>query len=192
LEEDWAAARDDALERLEFVQLACSVFLGYARALSGEEIAKIELGRVQKYFPDGAVEPNIVILSLIGRFEQLEGEQQHILPVAEVTGSGIRIRELVDILLLEKAEVGFTLGFLFAKNDLTLAKAVYFEEASIERLECIQQSTTGIHPITIFLWDEFGVRRSERRGATTEALNVGIAGPTIDANNGWHKVEGTT
>jgi hypothetical protein len=27
------------------------------------------------------------------------------------------------------------------------------------------------------------------RGATTEALNSGIDGPTIDANNGWRKVE---
>jgi hypothetical protein len=33
------------------------------------------------------------------------------------------------------------------------------------------------------------VRRSMRRGATTEALNAGIDGPTIDANNDWRKVE---
>jgi hypothetical protein len=29
-----------------------------------------------------------------------------------------------------------------------------------------------------------------RRGATTEAINAGIDGPTIDTNNGWRKVEG--
>jgi hypothetical protein len=28
-----------------------------------------------------------------------------------------------------------------------------------------------------------------RRGATTEALNADIDAPTIDANNGWQKVE---
>jgi hypothetical protein len=28
-----------------------------------------------------------------------------------------------------------------------------------------------------------------RRGATTEALNAGIDGPTIDNTNGWRKVE---
>jgi hypothetical protein len=28
-----------------------------------------------------------------------------------------------------------------------------------------------------------------RRGATTEALNAGIGGPTIANNNGWRKVE---
>jgi hypothetical protein len=44
-------------------------------------------------------------------------------------------------------------------------------------------------PLTINLWEEFGVRRSFRRGMTTEALNAGIDGPTIDANTGWRKVE---
>jgi hypothetical protein len=57
----------------------------------------------------------------------------------------------------------------------------------VERLEWIQQNTSGVIPLTVNLWEEFGVRRSMRRGATTEALNAGIDG--IDANNGWRKVE---
>jgi hypothetical protein len=36
------------------VQLACFVFFGYARALRGEEIPKIELTGVIKYVADGA------------------------------------------------------------------------------------------------------------------------------------------
>jgi hypothetical protein len=54
-------------------QLECFVFLGYARALCGEEITKIELSGVRKYFSDGAVEPRHVTLLLIGRFKQMEG-----------------------------------------------------------------------------------------------------------------------
>jgi hypothetical protein len=54
LEEEWAAAQQDAVKRLEIAQLACFVFLGYARALCGEDIANIELGGVRKYFADGA------------------------------------------------------------------------------------------------------------------------------------------
>jgi hypothetical protein len=33
------------------------------------------------------------------------------------------------------------------------------------------------------------VIRSMRRGAIAEALSADIDGPTIDANNGWRKVE---
>jgi hypothetical protein len=59
----------------------------------------------------------------------------------------------------------------------------------VDKLEWIQQNTSRIIPLTIDLWEEFGVRRSIRIGATTEVLSAGIDGPTIDANNGWRKVE---
>jgi hypothetical protein len=89
----------------------------------------------------------------------------------------------------EKARVGLTTGFMFLKRDGTPTKAIYFEEALVEKLEWIQKNTSGIIPLTINLWEEFGVRRSMWRGETTEDLNAGIDGPTINANNGWRKVE---
>jgi hypothetical protein len=55
LEAEWAASRESAPKRLEVAQLACFVFLRYARALRGEEITEIKLGGVRKYFADGAV-----------------------------------------------------------------------------------------------------------------------------------------
>jgi hypothetical protein len=92
-------------------------------------------------------------------------------------------------LLQDKSGVGLTEGFMFLKKYGTPAKVIYFEEALVERLEWIQQNTTGIIPLTINLREEFGVRRSMRRWATTEAFNTGIDGPTINTNNGWRKVE---
>jgi hypothetical protein len=77
---------------------------------------------------------------------------------------------------------------MFRKKDDKLVKVVYFEELIIERLEWIQQITEGIIPKSVNLWEEFGVRKSMRRGATTSALIAGLDGPTIDANNGC-KVE---
>jgi hypothetical protein len=73
LEEEWLAARLEAGKRLEIAQLACFVFLGYARTLRGEEINKKELSGVREYSADGAVETRHVTLSLIGRFTQMEG-----------------------------------------------------------------------------------------------------------------------
>jgi hypothetical protein len=65
LENEWEAAGDNAGNRLEIAQLACFALLGYVRALRGEEITKIELSGVRKYFGDGATEPRHVTLSLI-------------------------------------------------------------------------------------------------------------------------------
>jgi hypothetical protein len=92
-------------------------------------------------------------------------------------------------LFLEKAEVGPTSGFLLLKKDGIPSKEIYFEEALVERIEWIQQNTTGIIPLTVKLWEEFGLIISMRREAATEALNASIDGPTIDANNDWRKVE---
>jgi hypothetical protein len=139
---------------------------------------------VRKYFGDGVTEPRHVTLSLIGRFEQVEGNQQHFLPVAAVTGSVLRIGEWVERLLKEKEMTGVFPGFMFLRKDGKTARAADFEEALIKRLEWIQQNTTGIIPVTIDLWAEFGLSRSIFREATMEALHAGIAGPTIDAKNG--------
>jgi hypothetical protein len=171
-------------------QLACFVFFGYARALRGKEIPKIELTGVIKFFSDGATtNPPHVTLSLIGRFKQEEGEQQHFLPATAVTGSVMRLINWMELLLEEKRAAGLTSGFMFLNSAGKVAKAADFEEQFITRLEWIQQNSEGIIPASMNLWEEFGVRRPSRRGATTEALSAGIDGATIDANNGWRKVE---
>jgi hypothetical protein len=103
-------------------------FLGYARALRGEEITKIELSGVRKYFGDDATEPQHVTLSLVGRFKQEEEEQQHFIPVTAMTVSGLQIREWVECLLKEKEMTGVISGFMFLRNDGTPARAPDFEE----------------------------------------------------------------
>jgi hypothetical protein len=108
LEEEWLAARLEAGTRLHVAQLACFVFLGYVRALRGEEITKIELSGVRKYFVDGTVELRYVTLSFIGRFTQMEGLQHYLLHIAEETGSRLSIREWVEIFMEKKAGVGLT------------------------------------------------------------------------------------
>jgi hypothetical protein len=190
LEREWELAPTDQEKRMEVAQLACFIFLGYGRALRREEISKIELHGILKHFEEGgAAQQKRVTLYLVGRFKQVEGEQHNFLPVSAVTGSGIRIREWVGRLPEENRVAGISSGFTFRKKDGKLAKAAYFEDPLIVRLEWIQQNTEGIIPKSVNLLEEFGVRRSMRRGATTAALNAGLDGPTIDANNGWRKVE---
>jgi hypothetical protein len=149
LEKEWEAARDNAVNQLEIAQLACFTLLGYARALRGEEITKIELSGVRHYFGDGATELRYVMLYLIGRCKHVEGEKQHFLQVAAMTGSRLRIREWVERLLKEKEMTGVISGFMFLIKDGKTALAADFEEALIERLEWIQQNKVGIIPVTI-------------------------------------------
>jgi hypothetical protein len=179
---------------MEVSQLACFVFLGYAPALRGEEISNIELSGTLKHFKEGGTaQQKHVTKYVVGRYKQVEGEKQHRLPVVAVTGSGIRIRERTRRKPGERKVAGITTGFMFRRKDSKLAKAACFEDPLIGGLEwiqqCIQKNTEGIIQNTVNLWEEFGVRISMRRWATTEALDAGFDGPTIDSNNGWRKVE---
>jgi hypothetical protein len=129
------------------------------------------------------------MLSLVGRFKQEDGEIQHFLLVAAVTGSGIQIREWMRRLLELKVKCGHIQGFLFRRKNRSPAKMGEFDEPLIERLVWIQENTQGLIPMSVDLWDVVGCQRSMRRGATTEALNMEVYASCIDANNCWRKVE---
>jgi hypothetical protein len=95
------------------------------------------------------------------------------------------MRRLLEL----KVKFGHTQGFLFRRKNISPAKMGDFDEPLIERLVWIQENTQGLIPMTIDFWDVVGCRRSMRRGATTEALNMEVGASWIDANNGWRKVE---
>jgi hypothetical protein len=62
----------------------------------------------------------------LGGSDKCGGGQQHFLPIAAETGSGLKIREWVGTFLDEKARVGLTTGVMFLKRDGMPAKAIYF------------------------------------------------------------------
>jgi hypothetical protein len=151
---------------------------------------KLEITGLLKHFAEGdKTTPKHVMLSLVGRFKQEDGERQHYFPVAAVTGSGLRIRDWIRRLLELKVRSGQTQGFLFRRKNGSPAKLAEFDEPLIERLVWIQENTEGLIPMTIGLWEVVGCRRSMRRGATTEALDMKVDASWINANNGWRKFE---
>jgi hypothetical protein len=125
---EWYLTGMGAEKKVEVAQLACFLFLGYTRALRGEKNCKIELTGIFKYFEEGGTaHQNNVMLSLVGRFKQVEGEQHNFLPVAAVTESCLRIREWVGLMLEEKKVAGITRGFMFRQKDGKVVKAAYFK-----------------------------------------------------------------
>jgi hypothetical protein len=94
---------------MEIAQLAVFVMVGYARTLRGEEIPKLEITGFLKHFSQvDKITPKHIMLSLVGRFNQEDGERQHYLPVVAVTGSGLRIRDWIRRLLKLKVRSGQT------------------------------------------------------------------------------------
>jgi hypothetical protein len=184
MEGEWIGAENSEVKKMEISQLAVFVMVGYARALRGEEIPKLEITGLLKHFAEGSrTEPKHVMLSLMGGFTQEDGERQDFLPVAAVTGYGIQIREWMRRLLELKVKCGHTQGFLFRRKNGSPAKMGDFDEPLIERLVWIQENTQGLIPMSVDLWDVVGCRILMRRGATTEALNMEVDASCIDDNN---------
>jgi hypothetical protein len=190
MEGEWMQA--DVLReiKMDISQLAVFVLVGYARALRGEEIPKLDNTGLLKKIAEGAqTTPKHSMLSLVGMFKQEDGERQHYLPVVAVTGSGLHIRDWIRRPLELKVKSGQTQGFLFRLKNGSPAKWADFDEPLIERLVWIQENTEVLIPMTIDLRGVFGCQITMRRGATTEALNVEVDASWIDANNGWRKNE---
>jgi hypothetical protein len=97
MECEWIQAGVFREREMEIAQLAVFVMVGYARASRGGEIPKLEITGLLKYVAEGDTPtPKHVMLSLVGRFNQEDGERQHYLPVA---GSGLRIRDWIRRLM---------------------------------------------------------------------------------------------
>jgi hypothetical protein len=74
LELDWEVAENGGDERLWISQLGFLCLAGYARALRGEEITKIELGGARKHFVDGGTSASPhVMFALADRFKAGQG-----------------------------------------------------------------------------------------------------------------------
>jgi hypothetical protein len=129
---------------MEIAQLAVFVMVGYARAL--------EITGLLKFFAEeDNTTPKHVMLSLVGRFKQDDGERQHYSLVAAVAGSGLHIIDWIRRLLELKVRSGQTQGFLFRRKNGSPAKLADFDEPLIERLVWIQENTEGLIPLTVYL-----------------------------------------
>jgi hypothetical protein len=58
----------------------------------------------------------------------------------------------------------------------------------ISQLEHIQEMKPELIAANVDVEEEYGVSRSFRRGATSEAVNNGVKPDVTDANNRWRKM----
>ena len=65
----------------------------------------------------------------------------------------------------------------------------FYEGDLMDVLEEVQERRPDLIPESLEVREEYGVFRSFRRGATTEASNMRLRKPTIDLNNSWRKQE---
>lgn len=189
LEKDWEKARPEG--RFKLAKEASFYLIGFCGALRGEEIPMADLNGLMKHWDTAMSHPTRphVPLALMGRFKNEIGEKYHYMPLASTTKSGLQVGLWIGRLLEEYLKLGITSGPLFRSDDGFPIRAGTMEESFFARLEKVQDERPDLIGPDTIVSEEYGIYRSARRGATSEATNRGVRPEVIDANNRWRKVE---
>jgi hypothetical protein len=123
---------------------------------------------------------------MAGRFKQRgNAEQKLLLFVAAETASGLQplkwTLRLVEILQHQ----GIMQGWLFQDEKGRQRRMSFFEEPILDRIALVQTRRPDLIQPKVDVYEDYGLARSFRRGATTRAQNCGVSGPDIDYVNRW-------
>ena len=179
-------------KRLLVVSGAAFVIL-YAGALRGGEVFLVEASELSKLITQGrdhTTHPHVVV-PLMGRFKGETGERNVLLAFTNVSTSGFRIREWVEVLVIllrnegKHRKVGPAIcdedGFVLERSKLN---GVLHQE-----LLKVQASKPWLLDLGVKVEDKMSVHRSFRRGATTRAKEMNLSEKLVDMNNRWRKVQ---
>ena len=191
LEGYWKAFERDPIGQKKSALSACMLLAGFYGGLRGEEINRVDLGGMKKFWSEGMNgerDRKHVPLVLSGRFKNKVGLKFFTQPLAPVTKAGVDIAKWfsrgIDVLERE----GSIKGPLFRNGDKGRRASI----SEMDSLLCpllreVQRKFPNLISHETVVEDSFSTYRSLRRGATAEAQNARIPKTVIEANNRWRK-----
>lgn len=186
VDSDWTKAQPQ--KQLKLALEGTFYTLAYTLALRGEEVPLIELHGLRSHWEKGLnhERPHVVV-SLLGRFKNEIGESYHLIPVLTETPCGFQPKKWVKRVIDGYASQGITRGYVFRNSDQSKIKCSSIESKFHSRLEKIKQGHPELISEETDVAEEYGVSRSFRRGATSEATNRGASAETIELTGRWRK-----
>lgn len=170
LESDWTEAQKLGRRDQELIgMLGAYVVIAFCGSFRGNEVFLADMHGAAKYLIARDLPPNTVIIPLLGRFKGKTGERYHLTPLAAVTSSGIQVRLWVKRLVDIKTSRGYVRGPLFGDVYGVAVKAKTIEMELMEHLQGIKDAQPGLVPSDLDVYEDFGISRSFRRGATLTA-----------------------
>ena len=190
LEEEWQSLGDEDVRIKRVEELGAFMCIGFCASLRGEEVPLTDIrGVVQYWKATQKVEPSHVMITLQGRFKGEDNLRWHLSPIADETRSGIPTRRWVSRLMRRRTNIEkCTSGPLFADPSGRKASIRMYDDDFREVLSKLLSSTPSLFPAGVEIGD-YSLRRSLRRGSTTEAQNNKVPSTTIDLINRWRRRE---
>lgn len=176
------------------IMLGSFMSTAFVCALRGNEGFMVESKGLQEMIELGKNERDLelshVVIPLLGRFKNEDGEMWHVMVSTNETGSGIKVRfwlELLVEVLRKEDHVG--LGPAFCDKDGKMTSYWDMNNQFVMELERVQESHPDLIDQTIEVGDHYSVFRSFRKGSTARATDMEVGDTVIDLHNRWRTME---
>lgn len=182
--------------------------VSFGGSFRGSETLMMDWSRLLKYLSKGKIDkkgkrpkgrkmlsaewiPHIII-PIRGRFKGEKGERCHLVPMANVTGTGIPIRAIVELFVTAREErENSQCNWAFVNRE---GRKMDFREMNAiicDVLETIKEEDVedNFELKDVTIREDYSINRSFRRGSTGHALNQKIPKAVVEAHNRWRKIE---
>jgi hypothetical protein len=193
LEEDWVDYAHDISGKLQVALLAAALSAGFSGGLRGEEIPRADLGLIRENWEEALNHPRAphIPWAMVGRFKTETGEKVFYQPLAIISKSGIENGKWVRRVIDSYAELGIVSGPMFRVKKKgggsQRCRPADLDPDFHSVLLRVQARWPTILPSNVDVVEEYKIRRSLRRGSTTQAGNMAIPKEIVEANNRWRK-----
>lgn len=184
---DWASASSLAEKNL-IAMVATYAVIAFCGSFRGNEVFLTDLHGLRKYQSE-LKDKDYVIVPLLGRFKGEQHPRYHLTPLAATTNSGLKVREWIHRLVKVKEDMGKFNGPAFQDDVGGILSPRVIEGGLRERLHIIKETRPGLIPVDVDCFENFGISRSFRRGATSTARVRGVSDKHVDLINRWRKFE---
>jgi len=154
----------------------------------GYEVVWTDLGalRYDMEYNEDRDDQSAVIWPVTGRFKNEKGRWNHyMIPIAGVTGSGVKVFEWTQRIIKRLNLIGRTEGWLFRKsNGVDRALVGDYAENIYAKLELLQGRPKLIDP-GVDVREAYGIQRSGRRFFDTQCINMKVSATDIEFQCRW-------
>mmetsp|Transcript_13576 Transcript_13576/g.15829 ORF Transcript_13576/g.15829 Transcript_13576/m.15829 type:complete len:186 (+) Transcript_13576:2206-2763(+) len=152
----------------------------------------VDAGELRTHFKFGkeqGTSPSHVVIPLLGRFKNEEGERLHLMVSVSVTGSGLKVRYWVDRWLGILRSEGKSSGPAFCNMSGTVLESGDIDGEFHNQLRKVQEARPDLLDPEVDVEEKFRIFRSLRRGSNSRAVDMKVPESVIDLHNRWRSME---
>ena len=179
----------------EIVMLGSYLVVCFVCALRGNEGFLVEADGLKRMIKNGSEERDVsmshVVIPLLGRFKNEDGEKWHVMISTDITGSGIKVRQWLERLVEVLTNEDKPMGPAFCDSSGEMIGYWEMNNSFIKELEVVQKNEPTLMDQTIEVGEHYSIFRSLRKGSTARAIDMNVQETVIDLHNRWRSMERT-